>query len=258
MTVKKILSIFLLIIFLIPQGFSQELGDFEESFNQTEEENIDEETEETDDTESSELTSILFELIGKILWYTLLAGGIYSNERMNPEELSFPYPRLTGDPLISILRSDTSFQIIEQDLYALDQRVEIGYGAIGFAGRYSYFFETDYPSELHLWQAHLLYRMSIMNIIEISPGIGTFGMFGQSEYTGFSITLPIRLNIARTISFEILPVLNLYPNGATGSDLDFALLINLNRIKPRLGFRQFYSSGGLALNGFYGGLTFVY
>ena len=100
--------------------------------------------------------------------------------------------------------------------------------------------------------------MSILNLIEFSPGIGGFGMFGQYEKEGLSLTAPIRLNIVRTVSLEMLPVVNIYPNGATGSDLDIALLLDFEKIKPRIGFRQLISSGGSSLQGFYTGVSFVY
>ena len=261
MTIKKSILIFLLILFLLPQGFAQELGEFEESFNK-EQEKEDEESNETqiseDEGSDSVFGQVIFKIIGKLFWYTLIAGGAYSYERMQPEYHSLVYPRAAAEPLIAILRTDTSFQIMDLELFALDQRVEIGYGPFGAAGRYSYYFETDSPSELHLWQAHLLYRMSILNLIEFSPGIGGFGMFGQYENDGLSLTAPIRLNIARTVSLEILPVLNIYPNGATGSDLDIAVLLDFLQVKPRLGYRQLSSSGGALIKGFYGGLTFVY
>lgn len=261
MALKKVLSIFLLIMFLLPQGFAQELGEFEESFN-NEQEIEDEEPKETqksmDEESESILGQALLEFVWKLFWYTLFAGGAYSYERMVPEYESFVYPRFVAEPLIAILRSDTSFQVLDQELFALDQRVEIGYGPFAAAGRYSYYFETDSPSELHFWQAHLLYRMSILNIIEFSPGFGVFGMFGQYENDGFSLTAPFRLNIVRAVSLEMLPVLNFYPNGATGTDLDIALLLDFQQVKPRLGYRQLSSSGGSALKGFYGGVTFVY
>ena len=261
MTVKKILLIFLLILFLVPQGFAQELGEFEESFNK-EQETKNEEPEETQVSENDDSDSafgqVLFKFIGKLFWYTLIAGGAYSYERMQPEYSSFSYPRVAAEPLIAILRSDTSFQIINQELFALDQRFELGYGPFGASGRYSYYFETDSPSELHYWQAHFLYRMSILNLIEFSPGIGGFGMFGQYKNEGLSLTAPIRLNIERTVSLEILPVLNIYPNGATGSDLDIALLFDFQQLKPRIGFRRLTSSGGTSLQGFYTGVSYVY
>lgn len=261
MAVKNIILIFLLILFLLPQGFAQELGDFEESFNEEQEKEV-EEPEETQESENDESDSVfvgvLMEFAVKLFWYTLIAGGAYSYERMKAEYHSVAYPRIVAEPLIAILRSDTSFQIMNLELFALDQRFEIGYGPFGAAGRYSYYFETDSPSELHYWQAHLLYRMSILNLIEFSPGIGGFGMFGQYENDGLSLTAPIRLNIARTVSLEMLPVVNIYPSGATGADLDIALLLDFKHVKPRLGFRQLTSSGGNSLQGFYTGVSFVY
>jgi hypothetical protein len=262
MTVKKIISIFLLILFLLPQGFTQELGEFEESFSTGEQEDEDVESKETQVNEGgdsdSAISIVLLKFVGKLLWYTFIAGGAYSYERMLPEHSSFIYPRVASEPLIAILRSDTSFQILDKELFSLDQRVEIGYGPFGAIGRYSYYFETDSPSELHFWQAHLLYRMSIINLIEFSPGFGVSGMFGNYAKDGFSLTAPIRLNIARSVSLEMLPVLNIYPNGSTGSDLDFAILLDFLKVKPRLGYRQLSSSGGAMLKGFYGGITLIY
>lgn len=186
---KNIVMICFLLWLIIPDVHSQELGEFEDSFREAEgdqEEESEEATEESGDEETeSEFSRLLLEFIGRLIWYAFISGGSYSNARMDSSNEDFLHPRQVGEPLIPILRSDTAFHYLSTDLFALDERVEVGYGAFGVAGRYTLYFETDRYALLHLWEVHLLYRMSIAHMIEFSPGLGAFGMEGESRYGGF-------------------------------------------------------------------------
>ena len=194
----------------------------------------------------------------RLIWYGFISGGITSQERMHSRDPQFPWPRTTGEPLIALVRSDTTLQMIQTDLFALDERIEVGYGALGAAGRYTLYFETDTPAKIQLWTAHLLYRMSIADAVEISPGLGAFGMTGDNQYQGFSLTLPIRVNIERHFSLEMASTFNFYPSGAVGADFEGALLLDWSGFNPRVGWRSYGTSGGGYLQGFFAGLTLVY
>lgn len=251
----KFLLVALLALLIIFPGWTQELGAFEESF-QTEREKEKQET--SDNSEEEGSPSFFGELMARLIWYGLLGGGITSQERMHSRDPDFPWPRKTGEPLIALFRTDSALQIIQPDLYALDERLEAGYGAFGAAGRFTLFFETDTPSKIYLWNAHLLYRMSIADAAEISPGLGIFGMTGDNGYQGFSLTLPVRINIDRRFSFEMVSTFNFYPSGAVGTDFEGALMLDWSGINPRIGWRSYGSSGGGYLQGLFGGLTLVY
>ena len=82
-------------------------------------------------------------------------------------------------------------------------------------------------------------------------------MTGTGGYHGFSLTLPVRINIRRRFSLEALSTFNFYPSGAAGSDFEGALLLDWDGINPRLGWRSYGSSGGGYLQGFFAGLTLV-
>lgn len=252
---RSILTLIIALFLTLP-GATQELGAFEESF-QTEREKEKQESLENE-AEEEEGSSFFAELMARLIWYGILGGGVTSQERMHSRDPEFPWPRETGEPLIALIRSDTSFQLIQTDLFALDERIEAGYGAFGAAGRYTFYFETDTPAKIHLWSAHLLYRMSIANVMEISPGLGAFGMTGTGGYHGFSLTLPVRVNIQRRFSLEAVSTINFYPSGAVGSDFEGALLVDWAGINPRIGWRSYGSSGGGYLQGFFAGLTLVH
>jgi hypothetical protein len=251
----KSFLVVLLTGFLFFPGWTQELGAFEESF-QTEREKEEREISDNGD-ETDEEASFFAELMARLIWYGILGGGVTSQERMHSRDPEFPWPRKKGEPLIALSRSDTAIQLVQADLYALDERFEAGYGAFGATGRYTLFFETDTPAKIHLWSAHLLYRMSIADVMEISPGLGVFGMTGENSYQGFSLTLPVRINIDRRFSCEFISAVNFYPSGAVGSDFEGALLLDWEGICPRIGWRSYGSSGGGYLQGFFAGLTLV-
>ena len=255
MTPSRSILILVTAMFLALPTAAQELGAFEDSF-QTEREK--EKQDPSENNGEEDRTSFFAELMARLIWYGLLSGGITSQERMHSQDPQFPWPRATGEPLIALIRSDSSAQMIQTDLFALDQRIEAGYGAFAAVGRYTFFFETDTPSKIHLWNAHLLYRMSIADVMEISPGLGAFGMTGENSYQGFSLTLPVRVNINRTFSLEMISTFNFYPSGAVGSDFEAAVMPDWNGINPRLGWRSYGSSGGGYLQGFFAGLTLVY
>ncbi|MCK5198007.1 MAG: hypothetical protein KAR21_06635, partial [Spirochaetales bacterium] len=231
--IRKTIFIILISIFVFSNSFAQELGEFEDSFQEAEEE--DSITQEQDDQneewneEDEGLTQVLMKFFARLMWYIFLSAGNHSYERMNPpEDLEYQIkPREKGDPLIPIIRSDSTLGMLSLQMYSLDQRIELGYGALALSGRYTLFFETDKPSRLHLLEGYIHYRMSFGDIIEFSPGAGVFGMSANSEYSGFSLSLPLRLHLKDYASLELISGFNFYPSGITGVDTDLSILIDL-------------------------------
>lgn len=261
--IRKTIFIILISIFVFSNGFTQELGDFEDSLQGVEEEENNKAQEQDDPDEEWDdedgFSAVMMKLFARLMWYIFLSAGNYSNERMNPSE-NFEYqirPRENGEPLIPIIRSDSTLGMLSLQMYSLDQRIEFGYGALALSGRYTLFFETDEPSRLHLWESYIHYRMSLGNIIEFSPGVGAFGMLANSEYSGLSLSLPLRLYIRDYASLELISGFNFYPSGVTAFDTDLSILIDLGNIYPRFGFRR-YGSDYSTLDTFYAGLTLVY
>lgn len=258
---RKMIFIILISIFVFSNSFAQELGEFEDSFQEAEEEDsiVQEQDDPDEEWEDEGLSQVLMKFFARLMWYIFLSAGNYSNERMNPSE-NFEYqikPREKGEPLIPIIRSDSTFGMLSLQMYSLDQRIELGYGALALSGRYTLFFETDEPYRLHLWESYIHYRMSLGNIIEFSPGAGVFGMLANSEYSGLSLSLPLRLYIRDYASLELISGFNFYPSGVTAFDTDLSILIDLGNIYPRFGFRR-YGSEYSTLDTFYAGLTLVY
>ncbi|MBI9103122.1 MAG: hypothetical protein JEY99_11965 [Spirochaetales bacterium] len=263
----KIFFILMFTCFLFSGPLSaQELDSFEDSFLESSEEEEKGGTEDAenedgyeDDEESEGLAELLLELFVRLTWYAVAYGGSYSNDRVDPPNYSDYYirPRRTGEPLIPIFRSDTSFGIIDPELYAADQRFEVGYGAIGFTGRYTLFFETDRISNLHLWETYIHYRMSLGNALEVSPGFGAFGMEGKAEYKGFSLSLPVKMYVPDAFALEAITAFNFYPTEVVGTDFDISLMLDLGRIYPKAGYR-IYGTGTSFLETFYLGCSFIY
>lgn len=261
--IRKTIFIILISIFVFSNSFAQELGEFEDSFQEVEEEdNIAQEQDDPDeewDDEDEGISKVMIKLFARLMWYIFLSAGNYSNERMDPsDDLWYQIkPREKGEPLIPIIRSDSALGMLSLQMYSLDQRIELGYGALALSGRYTLFFETDNSFRLHLWESYIHYRMSLGSFIEFSPGAGVFGMLANSEYSGLSLSFPLRLYLRDYASFEIISGFNFYPSGVIGVDTDLSILIDLGNIYPRFGYRR-YGSDYSALDTFYAGLTLVY
>ncbi len=262
--IKKVIILFSFVLLALYGVAAQELEAFEDTFIEDEDESSDEQDESDDefwedeeDEEDSELAAVLAEFFARLLWYIIISGGSYSNDRMNPppEDESIR-PRERGEPLIPVLRSDTALGVVSSELFSIDQRMEAGYGALGLSGRYTLFLETDEPQTLHLWETYIHYRMSIFDGLEFSPGLGMFGMTGKSQYDGFSMTFPVRLHLRGQFSLEFLSAFNFYPSGVVGEDLDFSMLFDLGSVYPKLGYRR-YGSDTSSLNIFYVGVSFI-
>ena len=269
--VRQVITILLIFFITFSQLPAQELGAFEDSLEGgSESEGADEAPDEEEESEEDiwdddEVTfsGILMELFVRLAWYAVIYGGAYSNDRMSAvsgelnEDDFLVRPRSAGEPLIPLFRSDTSLGILNTELYCADQRFELGYGAVGLSGRYSLFFETDRPAGLHLWETYLHYRMSLGNTLEMSPGFGGFGMTGEGEYNGFSMSFPVKIFVPGLFSAETFTAFNFYPNDVLALDFDAALLLDLGFIHPKAGYRR-YSTETDSLNVFYVGCAVVY
>ncbi|UCG59105.1 MAG: hypothetical protein JSU70_06270, partial [Phycisphaerales bacterium] len=98
--------------------------------------------------------------------------------------------REPGDPLIPFVRFDAAYQDVESDVEALDYRVQVGYGPIGFELNHTRYWEQVPSDRLDIYRLYGLYRLSFGNMIEADLGLGAIILDGDERNTGVSTTTP--------------------------------------------------------------------
>ncbi len=164
--------------------------------------------------------------------------------------------REKGEALLSNIRFDYSYQNVQDDIYANDYRLEIGYGAFGLEARQTDFFEKSPKDELGLTYIHGLLRLSAGNYVEIAPGVGTIEMDGNKNNNGFSFTLPVLIHPSKRFGFECRPTWSKI-NGNSIRDIDFAVLYGIDHASLKIGYRAL-RTGGEDLKGPYSGISMRY
>ena len=119
----------------------------------------DEQDDEDDEYEPDLFEWFLYELVHELIFL----GGKSSWVRLHPGDATemgvSVTPREIGEPTIPFLNVDIAFQSVKPDIEALDGRVEVGYGPMGFQYRWTHYDERLPERSLDLIQWHFLYRM---------------------------------------------------------------------------------------------------
>lgn len=138
-----------------------------------------------------------------------LYGGTESLSRVRGEPpQDWPtrfYPRQPGEPVVPFFRADFSYMAVDGDVEAVDGRVEAGYGPLGFQYRITHFTEDDPSDELDLISWHGLYRMSFAPYLTADFGLGQTTLRGNQSRSGFSMTVPFRIQLATPVSLWARP-----------------------------------------------------
>jgi hypothetical protein len=194
----------------------------------------------------------LFEPALRVLWY----GGAASMQRMTIPtrgDTSAIAPRQHGEVQLPIASLDLSYQDVESDVRALDGRVELGYGAVGVALRYTHYDEESPRDEMDIVQWHLLYRMSLSEYFEVDLGLGSLALHGDLGHSGSSLTLPIRIRFGDYVAVVYRPAWS-NVGGTSIDDHDVGLHVIWRYVSVSVGYRWF-RSGDSSLDGVFVGLS---
>ncbi|UCH83336.1 MAG: hypothetical protein JSW50_12865 [Candidatus Latescibacterota bacterium] len=196
------------------------------------------------------------ELLGTVF----LAGGVISWVRVHgtndPDLKVIDVPRLTGEVMTPFATLDIVYQNVTSDITAIDGRIEVGYGPGGIQFRETHYEEDDPYDKLDFIQWHILYRMTYSQHIEVDIGLGSNIVRGDGSNSGFSVTVPIRVQPIRWVGAQFRPNWSSI-KGNSISDYDVGITIGPRYLFVRGGYR-WVKAGSATLNGPYTGLTFCF
>ncbi len=199
----------------------------------------------------------VFELMIDAAAAAAIAGGEMSNERTMGEQQGYGVSeRNPGELLIPLFRSDLAIQQLEQHLFAVDLRMEAGYGAFGIEGRFTEYRESTPSDHMSISRLHLLYRMSFGDHFGMNFAAGRAYLGGNGQYSGSSWGLPIYFHPSKYWGVEWKPIFMKF-NGVTNSDQDLSLHLNYQFGSLMLGYRRI-SNEVSDLSGPYVGISLHY
>jgi hypothetical protein len=178
--------------------------------------------------------------MGELLAIVFVYGGRQSWERVHPSadpEALYLTSRRPGEALIPYFRFDTAVQIgANDDVTALDGRMEAGYGPTGMQVRVTDYRERDPDDDLQLVEVHGLYRMSIGNVAELDFGLGVLFVEGENRHTGVSLTLPFLIHPTPFFGLEFRPTWSRIYDHPVG-DYDIGIVAGPRFFSFRAGYR---------------------
>jgi hypothetical protein len=249
----RLLSVLLLLL-LAGQSWAGTLSDFEKDATKQESSEKSRrhrpEPEPSDEEPSNIFGEIIGEAIVKPISLAIVYGGSASWQRAVG---AHQQPRRDGDPLLPKFRIDSSYQIVADDVQALDLRGEAGFGPIALQVRHTRYWEQHPADRLSTTQVHLLYRMSPTPSFEWDLGLGALILDGRGSNSGASFTSPLVLHPWRYLGLELRPAWSAI-NGNAIQDYDLAMLIGPRHASFKLGYRWFVSEH-TSLNGPQAGLA---
>ncbi|MBI5885563.1 MAG: hypothetical protein HZB85_03155 [Deltaproteobacteria bacterium] len=254
MTTAKLTCVFLITLFIqtlfYQSSFAGQLGNFEKAATEKKADNKDDDT----------IFDLLFDdVIGDLFIRTLVEGGKLSMERVsqpkthNAASLGL---RHIGDSDLPYFRSDINYQLVNSNVWGLDGRIEVGYGAVGLQFRQTHYEEKKPHDSLDIVNIHGLYRISFSKKFELDMGIGRISMSGKDENSGASVTSPMNFYPHENICIRFAPTWN-WINGNQVSDYDGSIAYINEFYSIRAGYRRM-KAGEEVLDGPYFGMSYHY
>lgn len=165
-------------------------------------------------------------------------------------------PRDPGEPLIPFLRVDAAYQDVESDVDALDYRVQIGYGPIGFELNQTRYEEDEPSDHLDVYRLYGLWRLSYGQRVEIDLGLGGIIVEGDERNSGFSWTIPVLVQPLDWLLVEFRPMWSRV-DGSRIDEYELGALFNWNFVAIKAGYRWTHSPSE-SLDGPFVGLSLRY
>ncbi|MGA1844688.1 MAG: hypothetical protein ACMUIS_09010 [bacterium] len=162
----------------------------------------------------------------------------------------------TGEPLITMLRLDMSYQHVESDVEAIDARFELGKGPLAVQYRHTSYREKEPDDTLHITQFHVLYRMSFIRNEGIDVGVGVMSIEGDEKNSGFSVTTPLHWHSSKGWGMEFRPGWAEI-NDNTIEDYTLVFFLSKRYVMLQAGYR-WLSANTVSLNGPCAGLSILY
>lgn len=188
---------------------------------------------------------------------SIVEGGVNSNNRISERVYAGEADkRKIGELLIPFFKFNVNTQHVSEKIDALDLKIEIGKGNVGFEVRTTKYLEEAVNEKLEYHQFQYFHRMSVGDKIGINLGLGYGIMNGVDTYNGTILSMPILFQNGNHLGFEIRPSY-FDADGVTIHDLDISMLYTYRKLAFRVGHRSLKSPNNV-INGYYVGFDFIY
>lgn len=255
--------IIILLTSLITYTYSGDLDDFEKGItNEDEDDYFNDSDSDTDDECLAEgcelcfdlLTDEAFHIFTQLIVDVTVKTGVVSHNIATGKNGEIK--RKTGSLLLPIVRLDSSYSYIKKDLYSINNRIELGFGAISLVSDINIYNETNPDDKLYQIDGLILYRMSFSRNSEIDISIGVNNILGDSSTFGIKSGLPIRIKPKDYLGIEIRPAL-IYLENNILYDLDASVFFGKRFIGLTAGYKLFGDSNNI-LHGPYIGIRTMF
>lgn len=184
-------------------------------------------------------------------------GTDISNQRIgeNPADSGISH-RKAGEILTPFYRFNINTQHVNDDINALDLKMEFGHGPLGFELRSTKYQDDLTNDELKYNQFQYFHRMSFGNKIGVNFGIGYAKMKIIESYDGLVLSLPVIFQNGRHLGFEVRPSV-FDADGVSVTELDYSVLYTYRKMAFRVGHRSLESEN-IDIDGVYIGLDFIF
>lgn len=162
--------------------------------------------------------------------------------------------RKLGDPILPTLKLSSQWLDSSDNITAQLNRIEGGYGLIGFS--YSENTLNEDGDELTLSNTLVHYRMSLGNNLSWDLAYGRGRMNGNQSNEGDVFAMPIRLRLNPDWHFEYYPVWSSY-NGGSLSEHQFSMNYHYKYVGVSAGYKK-WSAGLTTVDGIFAGLYLAF
>ena len=168
-----------------------------------------------------------------------------------------------GAPVLPYVRADYNWQYLNSNLVADDVRLEAGYKCLAFHGRRTRYAEKNPTDDSDINQFYGVIRVGGEDVDEsdrtnwgeVGIGIGGMQQIGNSEFSSWALTVPLKIYPAEWIGVEFHPAWY-RPQDRVIGDYDLSVSLGWRFVQFRGGYRWLWVQGvGHKLNGPYAGLS---
>lgn len=182
---------------------------------------------------------------GGVLSYDIATKGGKEKKRKN------------GTFILPQFRLDSSFSYVSQDVYSINNRLEVGFGPIAFDANYNLYKEkNDSNDELNVLDTSLIYRMAFTRDIEVDLSFGISTLAGNFSLTGFKLGLPVKFKTSKSWGVEFRPSMIFLENSSI-FDFDASVLWSMRYFGFTAGYKV-YGNDNNYLHGPYIGVRSFY
>lgn len=186
------------------------------------------------DASSSVFSEILFGmffLMGESSW-----KAMYPLEAVQEEPF---FSRKKGDLILPIAKLETTAFRLDSDLEGYEVGGHLGFGFVGLNGGYLRLQENNPDDDLSIAHWQFVFRFTLTDHFEWSPGIGGAKFKGNQDRSGVSLTSPVNIYVKDYYSLRFRPIIHTFDDNVWLSDVSLGLGVDIQGVSIMGGYRWF-------------------